>query len=57
MAGDTIDATEKKGFFRRLLKLAFIAALVGGVIAFIRRRRGEDLDDAEWQELPPPAGG
>jgi hypothetical protein len=40
-----------------LLKLAFIAALVGGVIAFIRRRRGEDLDDAEWQELPPPAGG
>jgi hypothetical protein len=24
---------------------------------FMKRRRGEDLDDVEWQELPPPAGG
>jgi hypothetical protein len=24
---------------------------------FMKRRRGEDVDDVEWQELPPPAGG
>jgi hypothetical protein len=58
MAGDTIEAPEKKkGFFRRLMKLAFIAAIVGAAVAFFKRRRGSDLDDAEWQELPPPAGG
>jgi hypothetical protein len=55
---EDIEAPEKKkGFFRRLLKLAFIAAIIGGVIAFFKRRRGAELDDAEWQELPPPAGG
>jgi hypothetical protein len=56
--GYTTEAPEKKkGFFRRLMKLAFIAAIVGGAVAFFKRRRGADLDDAEWQELPPPAGG
>jgi hypothetical protein len=55
---EDIEAPEKKkGFFRRLLKLAFIAAIIGGVVAFLKRRRGAELDDAEWQELPPPAGG
>ena len=48
---------KKKGFFRRLMKLAFIAAIIGGIVAFMKRRRVQDLDDAEWQELPPPAGG
>ncbi|HET9249088.1 MAG TPA: hypothetical protein VFP13_03995 [Actinomycetota bacterium] len=56
--GDDTEATEKKGgFFRRLLKIAFIAAIVAAVVQFMKRRRGEDLDDVEWQELPPPAGG
>ncbi len=56
--GDDIEGTEKKGgFFRKLLKLAFIGAIVAGVVQFMKRRRGEDLDDVEWQELPPPAGG
>jgi hypothetical protein len=54
---DETEGTKKKGFFRRLMKLAFIAAIVGGAVAFFKRRRGQDLDDAEWQELPPPAGG
>jgi hypothetical protein len=51
--------TEKKkgGFFRKLFKLAFIGALIAGAVQFIKRRRGADLDDTEWQELPPPAGG
>ena len=52
------EATEKKGgFFRRLLKLAFIGAIVAAVVQVVKRRRGQDLDDVEWQELPPPAGG
>ena len=56
--GDDTERTEKKGgFFRKLLKLAFIGAIVAAVVQFMKRRRGEDLDDVEWQELPPPAGG
>lgn len=56
--GDDNESTEKKGgFFRKLLKLAFIGAIVAAVMQFMKRRRGEDLDDVEWQELPPPAGG
>jgi hypothetical protein len=56
--GDDTEGTEKKGsFFRKLMKLAFVAAIVAAVMQFMKRRRGEDVDDVEWQELPPPAGG
>ncbi len=56
--GDDTESTEKKGgFFRKLLKLAFIGAIVAAVMQYMKRRRGEDVDDVEWQELPPPAGG
>ena len=56
--GDDTEGTEKKGgFFRKLMKIAFIAAIVAAVVQFMKRRRGQDLDDVEWQELPPPAGG
>ena len=56
--GDETEGTEKKGgFFRKLMKLAFVAAIVAAVMQFMKRRRGEDVDDVEWQELPPPAGG
>ncbi|GIU97763.1 MAG: hypothetical protein KatS3mg013_1566 [Actinomycetota bacterium] len=54
------EATEdgkKGGFFRGLMRLAFIGAIVAAVVQVVRRRRGADLDDVEWQELPPPAGG
>jgi hypothetical protein len=34
-----------------------IGAIVAAVVQFFRRRKGDDLDDVEWQELPPPAGG
>jgi hypothetical protein len=57
MARDIEDTEKKGGFFRKLLKLAFIGAIVAAVIQFVKRRRGQDLDDVEWQELPPPAGG
>jgi hypothetical protein len=57
-ASDTADTGEKKGgFFRKLLKIAVIGAIVAAVVQFFRRRKGDDLDDVEWQELPPPAGG
>ena len=58
MADDTETAPKKKGgFFRKLMKIAFIAAIVAAVAQIMKRRRGSDLDDVEWQELPPPAGG
>jgi negative regulator of sigma E activity len=54
---DETEHKEKKGFFRRLMKLAFIGAVVAAVVQIVKRRKGQDLDDVEWQELPPPAGG
>jgi hypothetical protein len=57
MAEDTEDTKKKRGFFGKLMRLAFVAAIVGAVVAVFKRRRGSDLDDDEWQELPPPAGG
>ncbi|HEX7246791.1 MAG TPA: hypothetical protein VF351_01685 [Actinomycetota bacterium] len=55
----TVEAVEEKkgGFLKKLMKLAAIGAIVAAVMAFVKRRRGDDLDDVEWQELPPPAGG
>jgi hypothetical protein len=56
--GDDSEAAEKKGgCCRTLLKLAFIGAIVAAIVQFVKRRRGQDLDDVERQELPPPAGG
>ncbi|HEX6329980.1 MAG TPA: hypothetical protein VF129_01640 [Actinomycetota bacterium] len=57
MAEDTEEGKKKRGFFGRLMRFAFIAAIVGAVVAVFKRRRGKDLDEDEWQELPPPAGG
>lgn len=56
--GDDNESTEKKGgFFRKLMKLAFVGAIVAAIMQVVKRRRSSDLDDVEWQELPPPAGG
>jgi hypothetical protein len=58
MAEETEATEEKKGgFMRKLMKVAFIGAIIAAVVAVVKRRRGQDLDDVEWQELPPPAGG
>jgi hypothetical protein len=60
MSDDSDEVTEDKkkgGFFRKLMKLAFVAAIVAAAVKVFRRRKGQDLDDVEWQELPPPAGG
>ena len=57
MAEDTEEGKKKRGFFGRLMRFAFIAAIVGAVVAIFKRRRGKDLEEDEWQEIPPPAGG
>lgn len=65
MAGDTeivieeeaVVEEKKGGFFRKLFKLTAILAAIGAALMFWKRRQGSDLDDVEWQELPPPAGG
>ena len=57
MGGDQTEEKKKRGFFGRLFRLAFIAAIVAGVVAFFKRRRGADFSEDEWQELPPPEGG
>ena len=54
--GENSEKTAKKGFFGRLLKMAFIAAIVTAVVSFVKRRRGQEFDESEWQELPPPSG-
>jgi hypothetical protein len=56
---DETEATEAKkgGFFRKLFKITAILAAIGAALMFWKRRQGSDLDDVEWQELPPPAGG
>jgi hypothetical protein len=48
------DPKRKRGFFGRLLRFAFLAAAIGAVVSAVRRRDGLDLDEDEWQELPPP---
>lgn len=57
MADETEAGGKKGGFFRKLMKMAVIAGIIAGVAAIVKRRKGQDLDDVEWQELPPPAGG
>ena len=57
MTDESGENGKKGGFFRKLMKMAIIAAVVTAVVQVVKRRRGKDLDDVEWQELPPPAGG
>lgn len=54
---EDVEERKKGGFLRKLMKIAVIGAAIAAVVAFVKRRRGDDLDDVEWQELPPPAGG
>ena len=45
---------KKRGFIRRIFRLAFVAGLVAGVAQFLKRRRASGAEESEWQELPPP---
>ncbi len=46
---------KKRGFFRRIFRLAFLAGIVGAVAQVMKRRRAGGSQESEWQELPPPA--
>jgi hypothetical protein len=48
---------KKGGKLKKFFLFAFFATLAGAVISFFKRRRGADLEESEWQELPPPEGG
>ena len=52
------DMAEEKrgGKMRKLFLLALIGGLIGAITTYFRRRRGQDLEEGEWQELPPPEG-
>ena len=45
---------KKGGKIKKFFLFAAVAGLVGGVVKFLKRRRGQGVDDSEWQELPPP---
>jgi hypothetical protein len=45
---------KKRGFFRRIFRLAILAGIAGAVAQFLKRRRGAGVEESEWQELPPP---
>ena len=44
---------KKGGKLNKFFLFAAIAAAVGGLVNFFKRRR-EGLEESEWQELPPP---
>lgn len=46
---------EKKGK-RRFFLWAGILATVGAVAAMFKRRRSQEVEESEWQELPPAEG-
>ena len=39
----------KKKFFM----FALLAGLIGALATFFKRRRGQGMEESEWQELPP----
>ena len=51
---DDGETKKKRGFFRRIFRLAIFAGIIGGVAQFLKRRRGGTAGESEWQELPPP---
>ena len=42
MTEEAETAEKKGGFFRKLMKIAFIAAIVAAVVQFVKRRRGSE---------------
>jgi hypothetical protein len=43
---------EKKGK-KKFFLFALFAGLAGAIVTFFKRRRGQGMDESEWQELPP----
>jgi hypothetical protein len=50
------DKKEKKGSGKKKFFLfALFAAIGAAVMTFLKRRRGQGIEESEWQELPPSA--
>jgi hypothetical protein len=44
---------EGKGGKRKFFLFALFAGLIGALATFFKRRRGQGMEESEWQELPP----
>jgi hypothetical protein len=44
---------KEKGGKKKFFLFALFAGLIGAVATFFKRRRGQGMEDSEWQELPP----
>ncbi|MGH2675844.1 MAG: hypothetical protein ACRDKA_15555 [Actinomycetota bacterium] len=49
-------AEEKKGRKKWFILGAIVAAFAA-FFAIFRRRRNREIEESEWQELPPPESG
>ena len=47
---------EKKSGKKKFFLFALLAGLFGAVVTFFKRRRGQGIEESEWQELPPSSG-
>ena len=43
---------EKKGK-KKFFLFAMFAGIGAAVMTFLKKRRGQGIEDSEWQELPP----
>ena len=47
------DKEKKGGKKKKFFLFALFAGLTGVVVSFFKRRRGQGIEESEWQELPP----
>ncbi len=51
------ETGKKRSGKRKFFLFVFFSAVIAAAVSFVKRRRGQEFDESEWQELPPPAGG
>ena len=44
---------EKKGGKKKFFLFALFAGIGAAIMTMLKRRRGQGIDESEWQELPP----
>ena len=47
------DKEKKGGKKKKFFLFALFAGLIGAMVSFFKRRRGQGIEESEWQELPP----
>ena len=47
------DKEKKGGKKKKFFLFALFAGLAGALASFLKRRRGQGIEENEWQELPP----